>query len=96
MSQIELKEKKHLLLQKYVRRVPPVLEEALKTYLLEELRNIEAVLKANEDGIVETTDRLPKNPRIGMLRYLSKWKLKVRIGPGCMFSQKTPSGAKLA
>lgn len=66
---MSIKENTHLLLKKYVRRVPPVLTDELRNYILEELREIESVLSSNQDGVVETLNRLPNNPRIGMLKY---------------------------
>lgn len=69
-----LSEKLNMLVTRFNRRPQPIQNDDVRPYLAEELREIEASIRALVDAAVQVADRAPENPRKGMVRYaVSPW-----------------------
>ena len=69
-----LSPKENVLVNRYARRQPSVLNDDVRQYLVEELREIEAALRSLTDGVIQVSDREPSDPLKGMVRYaVSPW-----------------------
>jgi hypothetical protein len=64
-----LSDKTNLLVQKYVRRQYPELEEGLRRYLTDELQRIEVATASLANASIQVTDNPPENPVKGMVRF---------------------------
>lgn len=64
-----INESSDLLLQQYIRRYIPELEESILAFLQGELQGIEASLRSVADGTIHTTDQAPPKPKRGMVRF---------------------------
>ena len=66
---MSLSDKINVLVRAYTRRPTPSLEASMKTFIQEELREIEASVRSLADASVQVTDQAPQGPRKGMVRY---------------------------
>ena len=67
-------DKQNVLVSSYKRRQIPSLEQSIKTYLIEELQQIESSLRSLVDASPQVANAAPENPRKGMVRYaVSSW-----------------------
>ena len=69
---MSLSDKIYVIINRYVRRVPPRLDDDLRRYLLEELRVVEASMASLTEATPQVVDALPKLPRIGTIRYFEE------------------------
>jgi len=53
----------------YIRRQIPALEDSLKIYLQEELQGIEKAVRSLTDASIQSTDQEPSKPKRGMVRF---------------------------
>tara|TARA_R110002153_G_scaffold250597_7_gene407418 strand:- start:1479 stop:1757 length:279 start_codon:yes stop_codon:yes gene_type:complete len=71
---MSLSDKTNLLIKPYRRQALPVINENLGTYLIEELRRIEASIESLNTAAIQVADVSPENPIKGMVRYnVSPW-----------------------
>ena len=69
-----LSDKTNLLVQKYIRRQFPELEEGLSRYISDELQRIEQSTTSLADASNQVSDNPPSAPVKGMVRYaVSPW-----------------------
>ena len=64
-----LSDKTNLLVQKYIRRQYPELEEGLRRYISDELQRIEQSTTSLANAAIQVADNAPENPVKGMVRY---------------------------
>lgn len=64
-----LSDRTDLLVKDYQNRMFPELEESVKLYLQEELKNIESAVVALNTAAIQVTDKAPAAPVRGMVRY---------------------------
>ena len=64
-----LSDRTDLLVKDYQNRMFPELEESVKLYLQEELKNIESAVVALNTAAIQVTDKAPASPVRGMVRY---------------------------
>ena len=63
-----------VVLNPYVRRPIPSLEQSIKLYIANELQSIENALKSVIEGSIQVIDDEPDKPKKGMVRYaVSPW-----------------------
>ena len=69
-----LSDKVNLLVQKYIRRQFPELEDGIRRYITDELQRIEVATSSLANASIQVTDAPPNNPVKGMVRYaVSPW-----------------------
>lgn len=64
-----LSDRTDLLITDYQNRSFPDLEESVRLYLQEELKNIEAAVASLTTAAIQVTDKAPEKPIKGMVRY---------------------------
>ena len=64
-----LSDRTNLLVQKYIRRQYPELEDGLRRYLTDELQRIETATSSLANASIQVADAAPENPVKGMVRY---------------------------
>ena len=64
-----LSDRTDLLITDYQNRSFPDLEESVRLYLQEELKNIEAAVASLATAAIQVTDKAPEKPIKGMVRY---------------------------
>ena len=71
---MSLEDKVDILVRNYTRRPSPTSIESLMLFLSEELKTLELSIQSIADAVPQATDRVPENPRRGMVRYaVSPW-----------------------
>lgn len=71
---MSLEDKVDILVRNYTRRPSPTSIESLMLFLSEELKTLELSIQSIGDAVPQATDRVPENPRRGMVRYaVSPW-----------------------
>ena len=71
---MSLSDKTNLLVQKYIRRQYPELEDGLRRYISDELQRIELAPTSLATAAIQGSDNPPANPVKGMVRYaVSPW-----------------------
>ena len=71
---MSLSDKTNLLVQKYIRRQFPELEEGLRRYISDELQRIEQSTTSLAKASIQVADNPPSAPVKGMVRYaVSPW-----------------------
>jgi hypothetical protein len=69
-----LSDKTNQLVNKYIRRQYPELEEGLRRYIQDELQRIEQSISTLADASIQVAEAPPNNPVKGMVRYaVSPW-----------------------
>ena len=69
-----LSDKTNLLVQKYIRRQYPELEEGMRRYISDELQRIEQSTTSLANASIQVADNPPSAPVKGMVRYaVSPW-----------------------
>ena len=64
-----LPDKTNLLVQKYIRRQYPELEEGLSRYISDEVQHIEQSTTSPSNAAIQVSDDAPSAPIKGMVRY---------------------------
>ena len=64
-----LPDKTNLLVQKYIRRQYPELEEGLRRYISDEVQHIEQSITSLSNAAIQVSDDAPSVPVKGMMRY---------------------------
>ena len=64
-----LSDRTNLLVQKYIRRQYPELEDGLRRYISDELQRIETATSSLANASIHVTDAPPENPVKGMGRF---------------------------
>ena len=71
---MSLSDKTNLLVQKYIRRQFPELEEGLRRYISDKLQRIKQSTTSLENASIQVSDNPPSAPVKGMVRYaVSPW-----------------------
>lgn len=69
-----LSDKTNQLVNKYIRRQYPEIEEGLRRYLTDELQRIEQSISTTVSAAIQVAEAAPDNPVKGMVRYaVSPW-----------------------
>ena len=64
-----LSDKTNLLVQKYICRQYPELEEGLRRYISDEVQHIEQSITSLSNAAIQVSDDAPSVPVKGMMRY---------------------------
>ena len=69
-----LSDKTNQLVNKYIRRQYPEIEEGLRRYITDELQRIEQSISTTVSAAIQVAEAAPDNPVKGMVRYaVSPW-----------------------
>lgn len=69
-----LSDKTNLIVQKYIRRQYPELEEGLRRYITDELQRVEQSTASLANASIQVAENPPENPVKGQVRYaVSPW-----------------------
>ena len=71
---MSIESRSNVLVSQYVRRQMPTLDDSVKTYIRDELQEIEAAMRTLVDAAPQVAEKEPPTTRRGMVRYaISPW-----------------------